>query len=324
MRTNIYQLKKHIPLLSLSVLLSFFSHNTFAAIPAVPTCKETPGGLQPFDFGGLLHFECATQPENQFVIFYKAYVCTATTFSAPTTGTAFDLSSCQKIFDAGAGGSEINVSLGTTVGLTGTVTIPPPGTYNSLVLEMDPRFTYALQGGFIRADGVTPLAMTSNEAVPTTGPKCWTNGTNSFTNTANNRTATCGAAVPATFPKPSSYTINGFGNPAAPPAFIATAPDMLQPDGSSFSAALVNATNMKLITLPAQDAQNPANTRLLGYGTNRLVTTAVTKSFTVQITNSLGVGAQIQPTCINTGAPATSCIINGVITGPFNISLQAK
>ena len=189
------------------------------------------------------------------------------------------------------------MSLGTTVGLTGTVTIPPPGTYNSLVLEMDPRFTYALAGNFVRPNGVTPLAMKSNELVVTTGSTCWTNGLPSFTHTANNRTAT-------------------------PGGFIATAPDMLQPDGSSFSAALVNATNMKLITLPAQDAKNPANTRLLGYGTNRLVTTAVTKSFIVQITNSLGVGAQIQPTCNNTGA--TSCIINGVITGPFNISLRAN
>ena len=322
MRTNIYQLKKHIPLLSLSVLLSVFSHNTFAATPAVPTCKETPGGLQPFDFGAPLHFECATQPENQMVIFYKAYVCTATTFSAPTTGTAFDLSSCQKIFDAGAGGSEINVSLGTSVGLTGTVTLPPPGTYNSLVLEMDPRFTYALQGNFVRPDGVTALAMTSNDGIPpaasSIGTKCWTNGANTLTNTANNRTASCGNALPAGFPQASSSTINGFGSPAG---FVATAPDMTQPDGSSFSAALVNATNMKLITLPPQDAQNPANTRLLGYGTNRLVTTSVTKSFTVRITNRLGVGAQIQTGCNNTGGGV--CSINGITPGPFNISLGA-
>ena len=318
MRTNIYQLKKHIPLLSLSVLLSVFSHNTSAATPAVPTCITTPGGLKPSDFGAPLNFECATQPENQMVIFYKAYVCTATTFSAPSTVTAFDLSSCQKIFDAGTGGSEINVSLGTSVGLTGTVTLPPPGTYNSLVLEMDPRFTYALQGDFVRPDGVTPLAMTSNEAVPTTGTKCWTNGANTFTNTANNRTASCGNAVPATFPKPSSSIINGFGSPGG---FSATAPDMTQPDGSVFSAALVNSTNMKLITLPAQDAQNPANTHLIGYGANRLVTTAVTKSFTVRITNRLGVGAQIKPGCNNTGGGV--CSINGITPGPFNMSLGA-
>ena len=210
-------------------------------------------------------FDCFAQPDSQKVKFYKVMLCTSAYNGAVTDalGPNTFLGDCTTLYESTAG-DEVNVTVGVTAPLTGTLT-PVAGTYRTLYVEADPTFKYTQAGQF-------NAAMTYQATFGTAF--CATNATSARTNQlAALANVTCNFANLAAAEAgklETSVTINDLNN------LQATSRSMMQNvtslSNQTFSAALINPTTHNLITWP-NGAANPAGTRLAAWMANPITIT---------------------------------------------------
>ena len=309
--TTILKLKKNFYSLIGITSLIIFSQTTWAASPAAD-CAVSGAGVVTQITNGNGEFDCFAQPDSQKVKFYKVMLCTSAYNGAVTDelGPNTFLSSCTTLYESTAG-DEVNVTVGVTAPLTGTLT-PVAGTYRTLYVEADPTFKYTQAGQF-------DAAMTY-QATPGTA-FCATNATAALTNQAGVNSpanVTCNFANLAAAEAgklETSVTINDLNNNQA------TSRSMMQSvtslSNQTFTAALINPTTHNLITWPNGDA-NPAGTRLAAWMANPITITpaqALAPNFTLTFSNSRG---------ISTVSDGNKNQIMGVHPGAFDMVLTIQ
>jgi len=310
---TILKLKKNFYSLIGITSLTIFSQTTWAA-NATADCTVSDAGVVTQVTNGLGNgeFDCFAQPDSQKVKFYKVMLCTSAYNGAVTDelGPNTFLSSCTTLYESTAG-DEVNVTVGVTAPLTGTLT-PVAGTYRTLYVEADPTFKYTQAGQF-------DAAMTY-QATPGTA-FCATNATAALTNQAGVNSpanVTCNFANLAAAEAgklETSVTINDLNNNQA------TSRSMMQSvtslSNQTFTAALINPTTHNLITWPNGDA-NPAGTRLAAWMANPITITpaqALAPNFTLTFSNSRG---------ISTVSDGNKNQIMGVHPGAFDMVLTIQ
>ena len=284
--TTILKLKKNFYSLIGITSLIIFSQTTWAANPAAD-CTVSGAGVVtqvPNNIG--TEHDCFAQPDSQKVKFYKAMLCTSEydpTVSDELGPNEF-LSTCTTLYE-NTTGDEVNVTVGITAPLTGTLT-PVAGTYRTLYIEADPTFKYTQAGQF-------NAAMTY-QATPGTA-FCATNATAALTNqVATLANVTCNFANLAAAEAgklETSVTINDLNNGQAPLRSRAMMQAVTSLSTQTFSAALINPTTHNLITWP-DGAANPAGTRLAAWMANPITITpaqALAPNFTLTFSNSRGI-----------------------------------
>ena len=307
---TILKLKKNFYSLIGITSLIIFSQTTWAANPtadcavsAAGVVTQTPNGI------GTQH-DCFAQPDSQKVKFYKVMLCTSAYNAAVTDalGPNTFLGSCTTLYESTAG-DDVNVTVGVTAPLTGTLT-PVAGTYRTLYVEADPTFKYTQAGQF-------NAAMTYQAIFGTAF--CATNATAALTNqVASPANVTCNFANLAAAEAgklETSVTVNDLNNNQAP-----RSRSMMQSvtslSNQTFTAALINPTTHNLITWP-NGAANPAGTRLAAWMANPITITpaqALAPNFTLTFSNSRGIS-----TLSNTVNQ-----IDGVHPGAFDMVLTIQ
>lgn len=308
--TTILKLKKNIYSLIGITSLIFFSQTTWAANPTADCTVSGAGVVTQVTNGAPGKFDCFAQPDSQKVKFYKVMLCTSAYNGAVTDalGPNTFLGDCTTLYESTAG-DEVNVTVGVTAPLTGTLT-PVAGTYSTLYVEADPTFKYTQAGQF-------NAAMTY-QATPGTA-FCATNATAALTDqVASPANVTCNFANLAAAEAgklETSVTINDLNNNQAP-----RSRSMMQSvtslSNQTFSAALINPTTHNLITWP-NGAANPAGTRLAAWMANPITITpaqALAPNFTLTFSNSRGIS-----TLSNTVNQ-----ISGVHPGAFDMVLTIQ
>ncbi|GDX55680.1 hypothetical protein LBMAG29_09900 [Methylophilaceae bacterium] len=308
--TTILKLKKNIYSLIGITSLIFFSQTTWAANPTADCTVSGAGVVTQVTNGAPGKFDCFAQPDSQKVKFYKVMLCTSAYNGAVTDalGPNTFLGDCTTLYESTAG-DEVNVTVGVTSPLTGTLT-PVAGTYSTLYVEADPTFKYTQAGQF-------NAAMTY-QATPGTA-FCATNATAALTDqVASPANVTCNFANLAAAEAgklETSVTINDLNNNQAP-----RSRSMMQSvtslSNQTFSAALINPTTHNLITWP-NGAANPAGTRLAAWMANPITITpaqALAPNFTLTFSNSRGIS-----TLSNTVNQ-----ISGVHPGAFDMVLTIQ
>ena len=307
--TTILKLKKNFYSLIGITSLIIFSQMTWAANPAAD-CTVSGAGVVtqvPNNIG--TEHDCFAQPDSQKVKFYKAMLCTSEydpTVSDELGPNEF-LSTCTTLYE-NTTGDEVNVTVGITAPLTGTLT-PVAGTYRTLYIEADPTFKYTQAGQF-------NAAMTY-QATPGTA-FCATNATAALTNQGTSpANVTCNFANLAAAEAgklETSVTINDLNNNQA------TSRSMMQNvtslSNQTFTAALINPTTHNLITWP-NGAANPAGTRLAAWMANPITITptqALAPNFTLTFSNSRGISTRSN----------TINQIEGVHPGAFDMVLSIQ
>ena len=280
---TILKLKKNFYSLIGFTSLTIFSQTTWAANP-VADCAVSGAGVVTQITDGTGGFDCFAQPDSQKVKFYKVMLCTSAYNGAVTDalGPNTFLGDCTTLYESTAG-DEVNVTVGVTAPLTGTLT-PVAGTYRTLYVEADPTFKYTQAGQF-------NAAMTYQATLGTAF--CATNATAALTDqVASPANVTCNFANLAAAEAgklETSVTINDLNN------LQATSRSMMQNvtslSNQTFSAALINPTTHNLITWP-NGAANPAGTRLAAWMANLITITpaqALAPNFTLTFSNSRGI-----------------------------------
>ena len=288
--TTILKLKKNIYSLIGITSLIFFSQTTWAANPTADCLVNPATGVVTQVGNGNLgppaEFDCFAQPDSQKVKFYKVMLCTSAYNNAVTDalGPNAFLSSCTTLYESTAG-DEVNVTVGVTEPLTGTLT-PVAGTYRTLYVEADPTFKYTQAGQF-------NAAMTYQATVGTAF--CATNATAALTDQAGVNSpanVTCNFANLAAAEAgklETSVTINDLNRGQATSRSMMEGVTSLS--NQTFSAALINPTTHNLITWP-NGAANPAGTRLAAWMANPITITAaqaLAPNFTLTFSNSRGI-----------------------------------
>jgi len=280
---NIFKFKKHTLCLIFFITLSlqgFLIQNSEAADEKC--FINAAGSVAPINNGAPFGFDCWGKPDIQTVTFFKVALC-KDTLAAPaaiTTVTPIDLTSCTTVWENAAGQS-VNVSVGLTAPLTGTASIPEPGSYKTLYIEISPTFIYRILARF----ATNPMR---RGGVNSNGDLCWTvANTAQFSMSATEAASAlasvqCGA-VPAA--GTTTFTFNSFDSPGA----VVTITDNEQPSGRTFRAALLK-TNGTLIAAPANDTI-VAGTKLAAWVANPIKITPDTADFAVEFSNSAGIGA---------------------------------
>ena len=122
---------------------------------AQAACTITSGVVDATDVSS----GCETTPAAYEITVYNIYLCTSAP-TAPTTTSAMDLSNCSTVFE-NSSGATATLTQGGTVSLSGTATIPPPGTYTHGLVYMDNIFKLtaafefsASQTGLVSGSGV--------------------------------------------------------------------------------------------------------------------------------------------------------------------------
>ena len=310
--TTILKLKKNFYSLIGITSLIIFSQTTWAANPAAD-CTVSGAGVVTqvagVGAGPAANFDCFAQPDSQKVKFYKVMLCTSAYNGAVTDalGPNTFLGDCTTLYESTAG-DEVNVTVGVTAPLTGTLT-PVAGTYRTLYIEADPTFKYTQAGQF-------NAAMTY-QATPGTA-FCATNATAALTNQGTSpANVTCNFANLAAAEAgklETSVTINDLNNNQA------TSRSMMQNvtslSNQTFTAALINPTTHNLITWP-NGAANPAGTRLAAWMANPITITptqALAPNFTLTFSNSRGISTRSN----------TINQIEGVHPGAFDMVLSIQ
>ena len=309
--TTILKLKKNFYSLIGITSLIIFSQTIWAANPAAD-CTVSGAGVVtqvPNNIG--TEHDCFAQPDSQKVKFYKAMLCTSEydpTVSDELGPNEF-LSTCTTLYE-NTTGDEVNVTVGITAPLTGTLT-PVAGTYRTLYIEADPTFKYTQAGQF-------NAAMTY-QATPGTA-FCATNATAALTNqVATLANVTCNFANLAAAEAgklETSVTINDLNNGQAPLRSRAMMQAVTSLSNQTFSAALINPATHNLITWPNGNA-NPAGTRLAAWMSNPITITpaqALAPNFTLTFSNSRGISTRSN----------TVNQINGVHPGAFDMVLTIQ
>lgn len=310
--TTILKLKKNFYSLIGITSLIIFSQMTWAANPAADCTVSGVGVVTQragVGTGDAANFDCFAQPDSQKVKFYKVMLCTSAYNGAVTDalGPNTFLGDCTTLYESTAG-DEVNVTVGVTAPLTGTLT-PVAGTYRTLYIEADPTFKYTQAGQF-------NAAMTY-QATPGTA-FCATNATAALTNQGTSpANVTCNFANLAAAEAgklETSVTINDLNNNQA------TSRSMMQNvtslSNQTFTAALINPTTHNLITWP-NGAANPAGTRLAAWMANPITITptqALAPNFTLTFSNSRGISTRSN----------TINQIEGVHPGAFDMVLSIQ
>ena len=307
--TTILKLKKNFYSLIGITSLIIFSQTTWAASPAAD-CNVSAAGVVTQVTNGNGEFDCFAQPDSQKVKFYKVMLCTSAYNGAVTDalGPNTFLGDCTTLYESTAG-DEVNVTVGVTAPLTGTLT-PVAGTYRTLYIEADPTFKYTQAGQF-------NAAMTY-QATPGTA-FCATNATAALTNqVATLANVTCNFANLAAAEAgklETSVTINDLNNNQAPRS-RAMMQSVTSLSNQTFTAALINPTTHNLITW-VDGVANPAGTRLAAWMANPITITpaqALAPNFTLTFSNSRGIS-----TLSNTVNQ-----ISGVHPGAFDMVLTIQ
>ena len=188
-------------------------------------------------------------------------------------------------------GDEVNVTIGVTAPLTGTLT-PVAGTYRTLYVELDPTFKYTQAAQFnapMTYQATAPIPVGDGTAF------CATNGTASLTfQVASPANVTCnfGNLAAAEAGKlETSVTINDLDDNNAPGRSSSMMQSVTSLINQTFSAALIDPTTHNLITWP-NGAANPAGTRLAAWMANPITITsaqALAPNFTLTFSNSRGI-----------------------------------
>ena len=287
--TSILKLKKNIYSLIGITSLIFFSQTTWAANPAADCAVSAAGVVTQITNGAPGEFDCFAQPDSQKVKFYKVMLCTSAYNGAvaDALGPNTFLGDCTTLYESPAG-DEVNVTVGVTSPLTGTLT-PVAGTYRTLYVEADPTFKYTQAGQF-------NAAMTY-QATPGTA-FCATNATAALTNqVATLANVTCNFANLAAAEAgklETSVTINDLNNNQGllnPPRSRAMMQNVTSLSNQTFTAALINPTTHNLINW-VNRAANPAGTRLAAWMANPITITpaqALAPNFTLTFSNSRGI-----------------------------------
>ncbi len=284
--TTILKLKKNFYSLIVITSLIFFSQTTWAANPAADCTVSAAGVVTQVAGRGVGEFDCFAQPDSQKVKFYKVMLCTSAYNNAVTDalGPNAFLSSCTTLYESTAG-DEVNVTVGVTAPLTGTLT-PVAGTYRTLYVEADPTFKYTQAGQF-------NAAMTYQATLGTAF--CATNATAALTDQAGVNSpanVTCNFANLAAAEAgklETSVTINDLNQGQVTSRSMMEGVTSLS--NQTFSAALINPTTHNLITWPNGTA-NPAGTRLAAWMANPITITAaqaLAPNFTLTFSNSRGI-----------------------------------
>lgn len=148
--------------------------------------------------------ECSSSPDIQQVTFYKAAVCTSAP-SIPTTTTPIGLSSCTTVFQSTTGGT-VSIQKGVITTLSsGEFTLPPPGSYSYVYLEISPTMN-------IQATKTFSRTMTSR-GNSTTGLVCWSITSSRYGLDSLSTGSSCGAAADGTlgFNTMQINTLDGTG-----------------------------------------------------------------------------------------------------------------
>ena len=88
--------------------------------------------------------DCRATPSTYEVVIYEMGLCTAHPFGASKDGVTFDTSTCTITYaDASPVAVDLVDGIGGSLALTGTSTMPGPGTYGYPYLVMGPSFTVA-------------------------------------------------------------------------------------------------------------------------------------------------------------------------------------
>ena len=310
--TTILKIKKNFYSLIGITSLIIFSQTTWAASPAAD-CNVSAAGVVTQVTNGNGEFDCFAQPDSQKVKFYKVMLCTSAYNGNVTDalGPNTFLSSCTTLYESPAG-DEVNVTVGVTSPLTGTLT-PVAGTYRTLYVEADPTFKYTQAGQF-------DAAMTYQATLGTAF--CATNATAALTNQAGVNSpanVTCNFANLAAAEAgklETSVTINDLNNNNAADRSRSMMQAVTSLSTQTFSAALINPTTHNLITWP-DGAANPAGTRLAAWMANPITITpaqALAPNFTLTFSNSRGIS-----TLSNTLNQ-----IDGVHPGAFDMVLSIQ
>ena len=302
---NIFKFKKHTLCLIFFITLNlqgFLIQNSEAAADTACVINGA-GSVAPIN-NGATGFDCWGKPSVQTVNFFKVALC-KDTLAAPaaiTTVTPIDLTSCTTVWENAAGQS-VNVSVGLTAPLTGTASIPEPGSYKTLYIEISPTFIYKILARF----ATNPMR---RGGVNSNGDLCWTvANTVQFSKSATVVASAlasiqCGAAPNA---GNTTYTFNSFDA-----GDTVTLTDIRQPSGRTFRAALLK-TNGTLIAAPVNDTI-VAGTKLGAWVANPITITPDTTDFVVEFSNSAGLGAQLD---------AADDIV-GIDPGAFDIFITAN
>ena len=307
--TTILKIKKNFYSLIGITSLIIFSQTTWAASPAAD-CNVSAAGVVTQVTNGNGEFDCFAQPDSQKVKFYKVMLCTSAYNGAVTDalGPNTFLGDCTTLYESPAG-DEVNVTVGVTSPLTGTLT-PVAGTYRTLYVEADPTFKYTQAGQF-------NAAMTY-QATPGTA-FCATNATAALTNqVATLANVTCNFANLAAAEAgklETSVTINDLNNNQAPRS-RAMMQSVTSLSNQTFTAALINPTTHNLITW-VDGVANPAGTRLAAWMANPITITpaqALAPNFILTFSNSRGIS-----TLSNTLNQ-----IDGVHPGAFDMVLSIQ
>lgn len=288
--TTILKLKKNIYLLIGITSLIIFSQTTWAANPAADCTVSGAGVVTQVANGIGAEHDCFAQPDSQKVKFYKVMLCTSAYNGAVTDalGPNTFLSSCTTLYESTAG-DEVNVTVGVTAPLTGTLT-PVAGTYRTLYVEADPTFKYTQAGQF-------NAAMTYHGITADKTAFCATNATAALTDQAGSpANVTCNFANLAAAEAgklETSVTINDLNNNQAPRS-RSMMQNVTSLSNQTFTAALINPTTHNLITWP-NGAANPAGTRLAAWMANPITITpaqALAPNFTLTFSNSRGISTR--------------------------------
>ena len=291
------------------------------------------------------NFDCFTAPSDQRVLFYKIAFCKATTLAVPANAaglngvTSVDRSSCTTMWQNTAG-AEVSVMAGAMNTFPGTITMPPPGTYNSIYVEVDPTFAYAWSGTIATTNGFAVATTTdlNNPVNDTTGKTCFTNGGKRMNNQEvgddkpSNITCNNGPAAPV----PSIINNNVFGLIGNPLVSVTSEVGQVPVNGTqTFSAALINqATGAVLppgpainslnvlVTSPSPRSPVKGTTVIGAWMTKTLNITPSTTSFAVKMSNTQGMAIQFGND--NNNPNGWDGRINGAVNGTFDFDLTIQ
>ena len=312
--TAILKLKKIFYSLIGITSLIIFSQTTWAANPTADCAVSAAGVVTQTPNGRGTEHDCFAQPDSQKVKFYKVMLCTSAYNPAVSDalGPNTFLGDCTTLYESTAG-DEVNITLGITAPLTGTLT-PVAGTYRTLYIEADPTFKYTQAGQF-------NAAMTYQATLGTAF--CATNATAALTDqVATLANVTCNFAnldAAEAGKRETSVTINDLNNNQAlldPPRSRSMMQNVTSLSNQTFTAALINPATHNLITWP-NGATNPAGTRLAAWMSNPITITpaqAVAPNFTLTFSNSRGISTRSN----------TVNQINGVHPGAFDMVLTIQ
>lgn len=287
------------------ILILFFglmeSQTSLAAL-----CLVNGGGAITNNPGVGFINDCDLQPTTQRITFLKAAVCKAP-IALPTTAVAIDTSSCTTIWQSENGdtGSLVDIQLGIEETLNGSdsdVTIPPPGAYSVVYLEMKPEFGIAAQAQFAQA-----MADTSGNAAGGGRVFCRSRAITIQNFTAANPANETLCSTASGTAGITTVHFNSIGDDGNIPPVVG---ERTFVEGT-LSAALINA-NRKLIPAPTLGVAGTED-KLVAWFTQTVNVTANTTGFTVGFSNALGATVELG-----------NLSVRSFHAGPFGLTLTPK